>query len=140
MLKQNAYLEMMLKKDCKDNFNLVEEIQKGQLICIKMPEDMFSTEQEKDTYATYWLTKVWGALQQRKWQFKDKEKEMIKVNMYFDELYQTESCQEFLRSKLSQIAKFKAKPIISCHYLGQIGIIRNELKSANASYVLISGR
>lgn len=138
-LKQNAYMEMMLKKDCKENFNLVEEMQRGQLICIKMSEDMFATEQEKDTYATYWLTKVWGALQQRKWLYRDKEKDMIKVNMYFDELYQVESCQEFLRSKLSQIAKFKAKPIISCHYLGQIGIIRNELKSANSSYMLISG-
>jgi len=138
-LKQNTYLEMMLKKDCKGNFNLVDEMQKSQLICIKMPEDMFSTEQEKDVYATYWITKVWGALQQRLWTFKDDESKMVKVNMYFDELSQAESCQEFLRSKLSQIAKFKAKPIISCHYLDQIKIIRNELKSANSSYVLISG-
>ena len=137
-LKQNPYMEMMLKKDCVNNFNLVDEMQKAQLICIRMPEVMFSTEQEKDTYATYWLTKVWGALQRRKWQIQDESKR-IKVNMYFDELYQCGSCQEFLRSKLSQIAKFGAKPIISCHYLGQIPIIRNELKSANASYVLISG-
>lgn len=137
-LKMNPYMEMMLKKDCKNNFNLVEEMQKAQLICIKMPEVMFATEQEKDTYATYWLTKLWGALQQRKWEFPN-EKDRIKVNMYFDELYQVENCQEFLKSKLSQIAKFGAKPIISCHYLGQISGIRNELKSANTSYVMISG-
>lgn len=37
------------------------------------------------------------------------------------------------------MAKFSGKMIISCHYLGQIGIIRNELKAANASYMLISG-
>lgn len=137
-IKENPYMEMMLKKDCSNNFNLVDEMQKAQLICIKMPEVMFTTEQEKDTYATYWITKIWGALQQRKWQVPD-EKNRVKVNMYFDELYQVESCQEFLRSKLSQIAKFGAKPIISCHYLGQIPIIRNELKSANASYVMICG-
>lgn len=137
-LKENPYMEMMLKKDCTHNFNLVDEIQKAQLICIKMPETMFQTEQEKDTYATYWITKLWGALQQRKWEIPNEE-DRVKVNMYFDELYQVESCQEFLRSKLSQIAKFGAKPIISCHYLGQIPIIRNELKSANTSYVLISG-
>lgn len=138
-LKENAYLEMMLKKDCSSNFNLVDEMQKGQLICLKMPERMFLTEQEKDTYATYWMTKVWGALQQRLWKFESKENEMIKVNLYFDELYQVKSCQEFLKKKLSQSAKFMAKPIISCHYLGQIGNIRNELKSANSSYILISG-
>lgn len=137
-MEENPYMEMMLGKGCKDNFNLVEEIQKAQLICIKMPEHMFATEQEKDTYATYWITKLWGALQQRKWQIPDESKR-VKVNMYFDELYQVESCQEFLRSKLSQIAKFGAKPIISCHYLGQIPGIRNELKSANTSYVMISG-
>lgn len=59
--------------------------------------------------------------------------------MYFDELYQTPNCQSFLKSKLSQIAKFGAKPIISCHYLGQIPIIRGELKAANTSYMLIAG-
>ncbi len=136
-LKQNTYVEMMLKRDCSNNFNLTEEIQKAQAIFIKMPEHMFQTETEKDIYATYWITKLWSALQQRKW--KVKEGDMLKVNMHFDELYQTPNCQEFLKSKLSQIAKFHAKPIISCHYLGQIPRIRGELKAANTSYMLISG-
>lgn len=137
-LKQNTYMELMLKKDCNNNIDLVEEMQKSQLICIRMPETMFSTEQEKDIYATYWLTKIWGALQKRKWET-PKAEDRIKVNIVIDELYQVPNCQEFLRSKLSQIAKFTAKPIISCHYLGQIGIIRNELKAANSSYMLIAG-
>lgn len=137
-LKQNTYMELMLKRDCKNNFDLTEEIQKPQLICIKMPDNMFSTETEKDIYATYWLTKLWAALQQRLWKTKN-ENDLLKVNMYFDELYQTPNCQEFLKSKLSQIAKFHAKPIISCHYLGQISGIRGELKAANTSYMLIAG-
>lgn len=137
-LKQNTYVEMMLKKDCSKNFNLTEEIMKPQAIFIKMPETMFSTEAEKDIYATYWITKLWAALQQRKWLVKEMDN-LIKVNMYFDELYQTPNCQDFLRSKLSQIAKFGAKPVISCHYLGQIPKIRGELKAANTSYMLIAG-
>lgn len=103
-----------------------------------MLEIMFSTEQEKDIYCTYWLTKIWGALQVRKWNI-PKQEDRVKVNIVFDELYQVPNCQEFLRSKLSQIAKFSCKPIISCHYLGQIAAIRNELKAANSSYMLISG-
>lgn len=134
-LKQNTYMELMLKKDCTNNINLVDEMQKAQLICIRMPEVMFSTQQEKDIYCTYWLTKIWGALQVRKWNIKKR----TKVNIIFDELYQVPSCQDFLKSKLSQIAKFNAKSIISCHYLGQIQNIRNELKAANTSYMLISG-
>lgn len=136
-LEQNTYMEKMLQKDCTNNINLIEEMQKAKLILIKMPERMFATVEEKDVYATYWITKIWGALQRRGDDIQ--EKDAVKVNVYFDELYQVENCQEFLRSKLSQIAKFWAKPIISCHYLGQISGIRNELKSANASYTLISG-
>jgi hypothetical protein len=141
-LKQNAFMELMLKKDCKDNINLLSEIQKPQLICIKMPEVMFSTEQEKDIYCTYWLTKIWGTLQKRKSLYNTVEifqSNAIKVNIVFDELYQVESCQELLRSKLNQVAKFICKPIISCHYLGQIPNIKNELKASNSSYMLISG-
>lgn len=136
-LKQNTYMELMFKKDPTNNINLCHEIQKNQLICLRMPEIMFSTESEKDSYCTYWLTKIWLALQMRSWYVPVHEH--IKVNIVVDELYQVPNMQEFLRSKLSQMAKFTSKIIISCHYLGQIDIIRNELKSANTSYILISG-
>ncbi|HYF75262.1 MAG TPA: hypothetical protein VD757_01635, partial [Candidatus Nitrosocosmicus sp.] len=136
-LKQNTYMELMLKKDCSNNIDLVKEIQKPQLICLRMPEVMFATETEKDIYCTYWMTKIWLALQIRKWEVP--REQHVKVNIIVDELYQVPSCQDFIRSKLSQMAKFSGKMIISCHYLGQIGIIRNELKAANSSYMLISG-
>jgi hypothetical protein len=139
-LKSNTYMEEMLKVDCSNNINLIEEIQKSQLINIRMPEIMFQTEQEKDVYCTYWITKVWGALQVRKWNIPDGIKEQrIKVNILFDELSQIPNCQGFLKTKLSQIAKFSAKSIISCHYLGQIAIIRDELKAANSSFMLLQG-
>lgn len=55
-------------------------------------------------------------------------------------LASTSYCAEkFLTKKLSQLPKFNLKPIISCHYLNQIKIIREELRSANASYMLLSG-
>ena len=136
-LKSNAYLELMLKKDCRNNIDLVAEMQKSKLICIKMPETMFSTDEEKDMYCTYWLTKIWGALQIR--YFNIPEKQRIKTNIVFDELYQVPACQNFLKSKLNQLAKKQCKPIISCHSLEQISYIRPELKSANTSYMLISG-
>ena len=137
-LKQNPYIELMLKKDTKNNIDLVKEIQKPQLICLKMPEIMFTTESEKDIYCTYWITKIWLALQIRKWVIEDRSKH-TKVNVFVDELYQVPNTQDFIRKKLSQMAKFGCKMIISCHYLGQISIIRNELKSANSSYMLIAG-
>lgn len=137
-LKVNAYLEMMLKKGTEDNIDLVKEMQKNQLIVIKMPQRMFLTDNEKDVYVTYWLTKIWLSLQIREDQVKDRDK-MVKVNLIIDELYQVSNAEKFLTKKLSQLPKFNIKPIISCHYLNQIKIIREELRSANASYMLIAG-
>lgn len=136
-IKSNAYMELMLKKGCKGNVNLIDEMQKSQLICLKMPETMFSTDEERDVYCNYWLNKIWGALQKRHSLIKEEDR--IKVNLFFDELYQVPTTQTFLKIKLNQIAKKTCKPIISCHSLEQIKYIRPELKSANTSYMLISG-
>lgn len=138
-LKKNANMEMMLKRDCSQNIDLVAELQKSQLITIRVSEseEGFPTAQEKDIICTYWITKIWLALQIRKRMYDAKDR--VKVNIIVDELYQVPHTQDFIRSKLSQMAKFNCKMIISCHYLGQIDIIRDELKAANSSYMLISG-
>jgi hypothetical protein len=138
-LEANPYMEQMLKLDTKNNFNLVDEFQKSQLINIRMPESMFSTDNEKDVYTTYWMTKIWLALQQRKSLYKSDRSKMKKVNLFIDELYQVSNTEKFLTDKLSRLPKFNIKPIISCHYLNQIKQIREELRSANASYMLIAG-
>ena len=136
-LKINTYTELMLKKDGKDNINLVDEIQKNQLICLRMPDSMFATDQERDIYCLYWLSKIWLALQIRKWQVD--RKNHVKVNVVIDELYQVNNTEAFLTEKLSRLAKYSAKPILSCHYINQLKIIRDELRSANCSYMLVSG-
>ena len=137
-LKKNTYIELMLKKDTSQNFDLVHEMQKNQLICLKMPEVMFMTDEERDIYCTYWMTKIWLALQIRKWEIPER-KDHTKVNIVIDELSQVTQTEAFLTSRLSRLAKFSAKPIISCHYINQMKTIREELRSANASYMLVSG-
>jgi len=128
----------MLKKGSENNIDLVKEMQENQLIVIKMPQRMFLTDNEKDVYVTYWMTKIWLALQIREEQLGDRHK-MTKVNLIIDELYQVNNAEKFLKLKLSQLPKFNLKPIISCHYLNQVKVIREEFRSANASYMLISG-
>lgn len=137
IIKSNTYMELMLKKSCENNVNLIDEVQKNQLICLRMPESMFSTDEEKDIYCTYWINKIWGALQQRHLILKESER--TKVNIFVDELYQVPCCQTFLKKKINQIAKKTAKIIISCHSLEQIRYIRPELKNASTSYMLIAG-
>ena len=137
VLKKNSYIELMLKRDCSNNINLLNEIQKSQVICIKMPEEMFSTSIEKDIYTTYWFTKIWLSLQIRK-NCIDK-KNHTKVNIFYDELYQVNRCQSLISSKLSQLPKFTAKMIVSCHYLEQLTELKEELKASNSSYMILQG-
>jgi hypothetical protein len=138
VLKRNTQMEMMLKRDIDNNVDLVAEMQKNQVICIRMPESKFPTQGERDIATTYWITKIWLALQIRADKFRDK-KDRRKVNIVIDEIYQVENTEKFMTSKLSQIAKFIAKPIISCHYILQLNYMRKELRSANTSYMLIAG-
>ena len=63
----------------------------------------------------------------------------MKVNLVIDELYQVHNTEAYLTQKLSRLAKYSAKPILSCHYINQLKIIRDELRSANCSYMLVSG-
>jgi hypothetical protein len=136
-LKHNPYMELMLQKSTAGNIDLVAEIEKNQLICIKMPEDMFNTDSERDIYTTYWISKVWLALQIRASLIpKDKRKT---VNLIIDELYQVQNTESFLSTKLNRLSKFRMKPIISCHYLDQLRHMKKELSGANASYMLLSG-
>lgn len=137
-LRKNTAMEIMLKKDCKNNINLLQEIQKPQVIFIKMPERRYKTSQEKDFLTTYWLSKLWQSLQIRDDLIKDRNKR-VKVNLMIDEIYQVPQAQALLTEKLSQMAKFDCKAILSCHYLAQIPIIRSELTAANTSYMLIAG-
>lgn len=138
VLKRNTQMEMMLKRDIDNNVDLVEEMQKNQVICIRMPESKFPTQGERDIATTYWITKIWLALQLRADKIRDK-RQRRKVNLVIDEIYQVENTEKFMTSKLSQIAKFICKPIISCHYINQLDYMRKELRSANTSYMLIAG-
>lgn len=137
-LKRNTYMELMLKKDTSKNIDLSEEMQKNQLIVIRMPQSMFTVDSERDVYTLFWLSKLWLAAQVRAERIKDKSKR-TKINLVIDELYQVSNTEKFLTTKLSQMAKFIVKPIVSCHYINQLKYMRDELRSANTSYMLLAG-
>lgn len=127
----------MLKKDTKDNINLADEIQKNKAMFIKMPKNRFGTPEERDIITTYWLTKIWLALQMRAAKMPDRY-DRTTVNIITDEFNQLNSSQVFVGEKLSQCAKFVGKFIISTMYINELKI-RERLRTANTSYILISG-
>lgn len=133
-LKKNTYMELMLKQDCSNNINLLEEIEKNQIICIHMSEERFPTAQERDVFCVYWFTKLWLALQVRKAHIKN----FKKVNLLIDEISQVEHLQALVSEKLYQMAKFGLKIILSCHYISQL-TLKEGLKACNTNYTLIQG-
>lgn len=136
-LESNTYMELMLQKDCTNNINLLDEMEKNQAIFIKMPENMFGTSEERDVMTTYWLTKIWMAAQARAWKIQDKYARKT-VNVFTDEIAQLENAEAYVGSKLDQTAKFGVKFILSTMYINQLRI-RQKLRTANTSYILISG-
>ena len=135
-LKTNAYVEAMIKKGTENNINLVEEIEKSQLIIIEMPQKMFLTNKEKDMYVTYWITKIRTALQ-----FRDEQAESrkTKVNLIIDDIHSASNAQAYLQEIMFSSVQFNTKIIVSCYYLNHLNKIGRELRSANASYMLLSG-
>lgn len=136
-LKDNPMMERMMDMATNENnIDLTEEIQKNQAIIILMPDKIFGSDQEKDVMATYWFSRVYAALQYRNAVMPDKDK--IPLSLVIDEIYTVPNCQAYFKTVLSRIAKYRAKPIISCHHLNQLHM-KDELKSANTSYMFLAG-
>lgn len=136
-LSKNVYMEEMLARDIKDNFNLLKEMEKNKAIFIKLPEDCFATADERDIMVTYWLSKIWLAAQVRASMIPDRYKRKT-VTVITDEIAQLEASEELVGSKLDQCAKFAVKFVLSTMYINQLRI-RDKLRTANTSYMFISG-
>lgn len=137
ILKKNTAMEIMMSKKPENCLNFSTEMQKGQLITIKMPESVFPTEEERDIMTTYWITKIYLAGQVRADKIRDKYQRTT-VNVITDEIAQLESAERFIGSRLDKTAKFGIKFILSTMYINQLRI-REKLRNANTSYILIAG-
>lgn len=136
-LQINIALESMLKTDSKNNVNILNEIQKGKFIVVQIPDKVAPTNVEKDIICAYYFNKFWFALQQRAEYIADKDK--IRVLFLIDEIYQIKNTELLLKSRINQVAKYHVKFVVSAHSVEQIRNLKGELKSSNASYVLLSG-
>jgi GTPase SAR1 family protein len=135
LLKEDAKLKYMFNKKLIDNIDLVNEIDKGKIILIKMPEIKFPLSYVKNVLVTYFTTKIWLALQIRGARYEKPKR----CHFIIDEIYQAPTCERILREVLPQSRKFGGKFVISCHYLSQIEPIREALKASGSSFMLFQG-
>jgi shikimate kinase len=135
LLKEDAKLKYMFNKRLDINIDLVEEIEKGKVILIKMPEVKFPLQYVKNVLVTYFNTKIWLAAQIRGSMY-DKPK---RFHIIEDEIYQAKTTERILKDILPQTRKVGSKFVFSCHYLSQIETIQEALKASGSSYMLLQG-
>lgn len=135
LLKENINMDIMFNMPPSNNLNFVNAMNDGKVILIRLREDEFFDKISKNVLVTFFISKIWLASQIR-----GKEKNIPRCTVLIDEVFQTPMAQRLIGKQLVQSAKFKLKYVLTLHYLNQLYTdVQEALKSANSSYMLISG-
>lgn len=136
LLKEDFKLKYMFNKNSKDNINFAEELEKGKIIIIKMPQSKFK-KHVKNVITTFLLSKIWVATEIRgTWNLQPK-----KSHICVDEVFQTKTAMRMLANDdiLPQTRKFGCKFIFSCQGTEQIDILLDTLIDAGTSFMFMRG-
>lgn len=134
LLKEDPNMNIMYGLNPDNNINFVKSMNEGKIILIKLKESEYYDSLSKNILVTFFITKIWLASLIRN------TSSCKRCTVIVDEIFQTPMAQKIIGKQLVQSAKFNLKYIITLHYLNQLFWDTKEaLKSANASYVLISG-
>lgn len=135
MLREDFKMKYMYNKNLKDNINLVDCMEQGKVVLIKMREDDFPTKMIKNVMVTYWISKVWLASQIRG----GLNEKPLRSNIIVDEVFQAPTCMKTLEYILPQSRKFGTKFIFSTQYVRQLDSIADVLEASGSSYMLLKG-
>lgn len=135
MLREDYKLKYMYNKPLKDNINLVDCMEKGKVVLIKMKEGDFPTKMQKNLLVTYFITKIWLASQLRGM----KNDKLTRVNIIADEIFQAPTTMDLLEYILPQSRKFACKFIFSTQYINQLDKIFDTLEASGSSFMMLTG-
>ena len=136
LLKEDFKLKYMFNKNGKDNINFADELEKGKIIIIKMPQDKFK-KHVKNVVTTFLLSKIWIATEIRgTWNERPRP-----TNICVDEIFQTKTAMAMLANDdiLPQTRKFGCKFFFSCQGTDQIDILLDTLINAGATFMFMRG-
>lgn len=138
IMKESMRTKLMFSKGSEDNVNFEKAFNEGKIILIKMPQNLFGTENIRNFLTLYFTTKVWASCVNREAKIDDYKK-LKRVHLIIDEVFQVQKTIEMLEDKLPQVRKFRLKPVFSTHNLSQIDTIKDSVKSAGFSYMMLAG-
>lgn len=136
-LKKDYRLKKMFYKSCENNVDLVDAMEKGKVVLIRMPQIYFSTPYSKNVVVTYLFTKIWTASIVRGMMHSRPKR----FHVIVDEIFQAPEAMNLIEEEqiLPQTRKFQTKFVFSCQYQKQISPIASTLDAAGASYMLMKG-
>lgn len=136
LLKEDFKLKYMFNKNGKDNINFADELEKGKIIIVRMPQDCIK-KHAKNVITTFLLSKIWIATEIRgTW-----NKQPKPTHITVDEIFQTKTTMQMLASDdiLPQTRKFGCKFFFSCQGTEQIGVLIDTLIEAGCSFMFMRG-
>ena len=136
LLKEDFKLKYMFNKNSKDNINFAEELEKGKIIIVKMPQDCIK-KHAKNVITTFLLSKIWVATEIRGvWNERPKPSHIC-----VDEIFQTKTAMRMLANDdiLPQTRKFGCQFFFSCQGTEQIDVLIDTLIEAGASFMFMRG-
>lgn len=135
ILREDFKIKYMYNKTLENNFNLVDAMERGKVLLIKMRESDFPTKMQKNLLVTYWVSKIWLASQLRGM----KNNKPLRCNVIVDEVFQAPTCMETLEYILPQSRKFGCKFIFSTQYIKQLDKIFDTLEASGSSFMMLTG-
>lgn len=135
VLRSDAKLKYMYKKDTKNNVDFVKAMEEGKVILIKMPQAKFPSKHVKNILVTYFMSKIWLACAARG-AMHDKPRP---CNVIVDELFQAPTVMSDLKEIIPQTRKFGCKLVFATHNTDQLAEIDETLESSGTSYMLLTG-
>ncbi len=137
VMAESPRLEYMLQKNVLDNINFEDCFNEGKVIIIKMRQDKFGSEHMKNMLTLYFTTRIWEACVNR--YAKSNGEELRRVHFIIDEPHQVPVVTNYLKPLLTQMRKYRLKPVFATQSLLQLEHILDDLKGAGFSYMLLAG-
>ena len=135
LLRENFKLKYMFNKSTDNNINLVECMEQGKVVIIKMPQSEFPSKAVKNTIVTYWVTKMWATAEIRGTMHLQPKR----THLIIDEIFQAPTVLKECEYNLPQSRKFGLKTIISTQYIRQIESIFDTLQGSDTSFMMLKG-
>lgn len=137
VMAESPRLEYMLQKNVLENINFEECFNEGKVIIIKMRQDKFGSEHMKNMLTLYFTTRIWEACVNR--YARSKGEKLRRVHFIIDEPHQVPVVTNYLKPLLTQMRKYRLKPVFATQSLLQLDHILDDLKGAGFSYMLLAG-